>query len=188
MSSVAAQPASPSRGISRERFAALYAEHARLFWVVAASVTGDNTRAADIVQDAAIVAMNKLDQFQEGTSFQAWMCQIVRFVAMNDARKMRPATTTQEHLDTKQARTPTATQSIAYEAFSDEVVKALATLDPAARECVLLKVIFDWPYARIAELLDIPEGTAMSHVHRSRGVLRRLLAASFGGARSGGQA
>jgi RNA polymerase sigma-70 factor (ECF subfamily) len=153
-----------------------------------ASVTGDRTRAADIVQDAAIVAMNKLDQFQEGTSFQAWMCQIVRYVAMNDARKMRPTSTTQEHLDSKQARTHTAPHGITHEAFSDEVVSALSTLDPAARECVLLKVIFDWPYARIAELLNIPEGTAMSHVHRSRGVLRKLLAASFGGVRSGGSA
>lgn len=188
MSSVAAQPASPSRGISRERFAALYEEHARLFWVVAASVTGDNTRAADIVQDAAIVAMNKLDQFQEGTNFQAWMCQIVRYVAMNDARKMRPVATVPDKLDANQARPHTAAHCAASEGFSDEVTKALATLDPTARECVLLKVIFDWPYARIAELLDIPEGTAMSHVHRSRGVLRRLLAASFGGVRSGGPA
>lgn len=151
-------------------------------------MTGDRTRAADIVQDAAIVAMGKLDQFHEGTSFQAWMCQIVRYVALNDARKMRPISAENEHLDATQARPPTASRTIANEAFSDEVEKALATLDPTARECVLLKVIFDWPYARIAELLDIPEGTAMSHVHRSRGTLRKLLAASYGGVRSGGPA
>jgi RNA polymerase sigma-70 factor, ECF subfamily len=177
-----------SRGISRERFAALFEEHSRLFWVVAASVTGDRGRAGDIVQDAAIVALGKLEQFQEGTSFQAWMCQIVRFVALNDARRLRPIATEQEHLDAKAARPSTEERGGASEMFADEVVKALGSLDATARECVLLKVIFDWPYARIAELLDIPEGTAMSHVHRSRSVLRKLLAGSYGGARSGGMA
>ncbi len=40
-----------------------------------------------MVQEAALVAMNRLDSFTPGTSFGAWMSQIVRNIARNAARK-----------------------------------------------------------------------------------------------------
>ena len=48
-------------------------------------------------------------------------------------------------------------------------------LEETARTCLLLRTLRDMPYREISLLLDIPEGTAMSHVHRARQAMRYFL-------------
>jgi len=60
--------------------------------------------------------------------------------------------------------------------FDDRVRAALETLPETARQCLLMRTLFDAPYSEIAARLDIPEGTAMSHVHRARRTLREIMA------------
>ena len=38
-----------------------------------------------------------------------------------------------------------------------------------------MRVVLDMPYKEIALAMDVPEGTAASHVHRARAVLRGVL-------------
>ncbi|MBT8484154.1 MAG: RNA polymerase sigma factor, partial [Phycisphaerae bacterium] len=59
--------------------------------------------------------------------------------------------------------------------FDDDVLHALDGLEETARACLLLRTVVDLPYKEIARALDVPEGTAMSHVHRARRVLREKL-------------
>ncbi|MEM8681281.1 MAG: RNA polymerase sigma factor, partial [Planctomycetota bacterium] len=67
-----------------ERFQAV---HGRL-WLIAAGMIGDRTEAEDIVQEAAIIAFRKLSDFRAGTSFSAWLAQIVRHCSANYRRKV----------------------------------------------------------------------------------------------------
>lgn len=183
--------------LTREVFAERYRSVSKQLWVVAVAIVRDGGLAEDVVQEAAIVALGKLDQFEEGTSFEAWMSQIVRFTALNANRKKarRGEGGDPDGLD----RVPAgATSSDArpvgtfgqflddQSAFDDQVNAALADLDETARACLLLRTVEDVPYSRISEMLGIPEGTAMSHVHRARKALRDALAkaaASRGGGR-----
>ena len=59
---------------------------------------------------------------------------------------------------------------------------ALEELSEEARCCLLLRIVEDLAYSEIAQLLAIPEGTAMSHVHRAKATLRRRLASRATGA------
>jgi RNA polymerase sigma-70 factor (ECF subfamily) len=52
---------------------------------------------------------------------------------------------------------------------------ALEQVGDVARACLLLRTIESLDYRQIAQLLEIPEGTAMSHVHRARRLLRGQL-------------
>lgn len=178
---------------SREDFARLFQEHARLFWCIAAGVLGDRSRAGDVVQEAAVVGLTRLEQFEPGTSFQAWMGQIVRFVALNEARKMKPAATPNDVMAGVAGRGGVGSSSPGVdrfsgdiqreqEAFDDDVARALRGLDETARACLLMKTVLELPYARIGEALGIPEGTAMSHVHRSRAAMRAALTGRGGAA------
>src|SRR4051812_25584625 len=56
-------------------FAAEYQRAYRVLWVVAAGVLGRATGAEDVVQEAALLALGKLDRFEPGTHFVAWMAQ-----------------------------------------------------------------------------------------------------------------
>lgn len=173
-----------------EQFASAFHESFRLYWLIAVGITRDAALADDIVQDAAVIAMRKLDEFQPGTSFNAWMGQTVRFVAYNAARRerhnrvasfdpsdldRRPASHASEEAppleDLRRGIVAADPRN-----FDDQVMHALGSISDTARACLLLRTLAGLEYAEISQLLGIPAGTAMSHVHRSRMSLRRQLA------------
>ena len=59
--------------------------------------------------------------------------------------------------------------------MADDLVAALMDLRPTARACLLLKVVLELDHKTIASTLGIPEGTAMSHVHRARQAMLKSL-------------
>ena len=117
------------------------------------------------MQEAAVIALEKIGEFNPTTNFIAWMGQIVRFVAMNSAR----TTARRDRILRENATDATNTNaSHAAWGLSPAMNQALATLDPSARACLLMRIVGGLSYQEIASALDIPEGTAMSHVFRAR--------------------
>jgi RNA polymerase sigma-70 factor (ECF subfamily) len=181
--------------LSAEEFAASFNQSFRLFWLIAVGITRDAALAEDIVQDAAMIALRKLEEFQPGTSFNAWMGQTVRFVAYNASRKeqhrrnssLQPADTdggltrlaTPEQAELTMGRR--GELSADQGCFDDHVMSALSEISETARACLMLRTLGGLEYSEISKVLDIPEGTAMSHVHRSRKTLRDQLAPHFAG-------
>ncbi len=180
---------SPHSG--RGAFAAQFEASWHVLWLVAVGIVRDRTLAEDVVQEAAFIALGKLDEFQSGTNFRAWMAQIIRNVAANQIRKdIRRRTATWNPADLDLAGGGRSTASTLTESeltergqlpadqqqFDDRVMQALSAVPEAARACLLLRTLRNLEYSEIAELLGIPEGTAMSHVHRTRKRLREVLA------------
>jgi RNA polymerase sigma-70 factor (ECF subfamily) len=174
------------RRLSPEEMAEAFADCSRTLWCIAAGILGRSEQIEDVLQEAAMVALNKLDQFEPDTSFVAWTGRIVRFVALNHARRRQRNPVATRSTDLLEAsasgggsgRTPATSDGRLQpdqESFDDEVLAALKTLDETARACLLLRTILDLPYREISLALDIPEGTAMSHVHRARHALRHQL-------------
>ena len=166
---------SPSGALTPAEFAAGFRESSRVLWCVAAGVLGDRSQAEDVLQEAALTALNKLDDFRPGTSFVAWMSQTVRYVALNHRRKheRRRRALLREGGDPirgQGVRLPTEA------GFDDAVQRALDTLGETARTCLLLKTVMELEYTEIADVLGIPAGTAMSHVSRARKTMAKLLA------------
>ncbi len=196
--------------VGAERAVLSYGEFAReldrasrTLWCIAAAIVRDRVEAEDIVQEAAVIGLSKIDQFDPSTSFTAWMGSIVRYVALNQSRRQgrrRVALTEPSALDAAGSAEGNGNGSVGgaregigprvgsgvissdgrlladQGAFDDQVLAALSSLEETARACLLLRTLLDLPYREIALALDIPEGTAMSHVHRARGVMRRMLA------------
>jgi RNA polymerase sigma-70 factor (ECF subfamily) len=171
-------------------FAAQFNSSFRVLWLVAIGIVSDASAAEDVVQEAALLALEKLDQFQPGTNFRAWMAQMVRFVALNHARRrQKHKAVTLEDASSQRAlstETPPAGGELQLGKrgqlppdqahFDDRVLAALNSVGEIPRSCLLLRTIEQLEYSEIAKVLDIPEGTAMSHVHRTRQYLRERLA------------
>ncbi|MEM9453281.1 MAG: RNA polymerase sigma factor [Myxococcota bacterium] len=213
------------QALTAEGFARKFRECAPMLWCVAAAIVGDRARAEDVLQEAAMIALGKLDAFEVGTSVQAWLAQIVRYVALNhrrreqrrreqrrreqrhlDQRRKEPQHRQPRHLDQWPGIPATRDQARGSEHeprlslvgedpepvgvsprgelvpgqrhFDDTVVAALDQLGDTARACLLLRTVMDLDYREIGEILGIPEGTAMSHVHRARTRMRRTLGAA----------
>src|SRR5689334_7615515 len=160
--------------MTRDAFARALEEHRALFLCLAASVLGARTGAEDVVQEAAIVGLSKLGGFEPGTCFTAWMGRIVRYLALNQARKTARSGERRHATDVERLSGRTSSSPIAID-FDDRLMRALASLSENARASLLLLTVLELDYREIARVLEIPEGTAMSHVHRSREALRRAL-------------
>ncbi len=169
-----------AESLGSEEFAESFKASFRTLWLIAVGIVGEPSLAEDVVQEAAIVALAKLDQYTPGTNFRAWMGRIVRFVAMNQVRKekkRRPAGGDSAALAQLASDCDSSVADhTQYGAMDEKLVAAMDQLGDIARSCLLLRTISSMPYAEIAKLLEIPEGTAMSHVHRTRHILRDRLA------------
>jgi RNA polymerase sigma-70 factor (ECF subfamily) len=170
-------------------FAAQYQLAYTRLRLIAVGIIGDRAHAEDIVQEAAIIGLRKLDEFTPGSNLVAWLSEIVRRCALNYVRKTSNRGTVAADprlldLATGGAQ-PTGSMSSAVTSngtlcehqteFDDHVLRALNSLSDVARCCLLLRTVQNLSYAEISQLMNIPEGTAMSHVHRSRTAMRRQL-------------
>jgi RNA polymerase sigma-70 factor (ECF subfamily) len=176
------------RSLSPDGFAERFKGCSRALWGIAAAIVGDADQAEDVLQEAALIALNKLDGFDPDTAFVAWMGQIVRNVALNHVRRRarrRAVALSPDHpgrpvfgqgngampIDGRGEIAPDQ------RSFDDRVLEALQSLDETARACLLLRVVLDLPYREISLALGIRPGTAMSHVCRARRALGVQLAA-----------
>lgn len=192
-----ADPAKTGPSMDRREFAEQYQAIYRRLWLIAAGIVGDRTAADDIVQDATIIAYEKLADFRPGSNFAAWVGQIVKRSAANHNRKIcgrRTFATDPSSLD-QQSDHPTAGGSVdtlgglsaLQSEFDDDMFRGLHQLTADARCCLLLRVVDGLSYPEIANFLGIPEGTAMSHVHRSKQLMRRQLGATHPSGKVGGR-
>jgi len=169
-------------------FSSEFLRHHRALWLVAMGVLANAADADDALQEAAIVGVRKSAAFVPGTSFRAWMGEIVRNVSRNRRRGTRreahhlgrPVDAHTVDLASRVAVSsplaPDGSVLPGQDAFDDRTLRALARLEPVPRACLLLRCVERLDYAAIAELLDIPKGTAMSHVFRGRRILAEFLA------------
>jgi RNA polymerase sigma-70 factor (ECF subfamily) len=173
----------PGAGLTAEEFSTRFQSEARVLWTLAAGLLGDPTEAEDVCQEAFLAAYGKRARFEPGTNFLAWMGRFVRNVATNELRKRArrqtashdPADLDRGHPFPGSAARPEH-ELFDREEFDERLLDGLGELGEVPRACLLLRTLRELSYAEIAALLELPEGTAMSHVHRARLALRAKLA------------
>lgn len=176
--------------IDVESFVSQLTDCYQRMWLIAAAVMGDRAEADDIVQEASMIGLQKRAHFAAGSNFGAWMAQIVRLTALNHRKKSdRKNLRVTDPIRMDQSLTASASSaqdasrqladvgglSESQTDFDDEVVSALREISEVARTCLLLRVVEQLSYDDIARTLQIPAGTAMSHVHRAKQSIRERL-------------
>jgi RNA polymerase sigma-70 factor (ECF subfamily) len=138
----------------------------------------------DIAQHAVAVGWREFHRYQAGTNFRAWMFKIAvnAIYKFNKRFRRERATSDVEQLEIEDAvereehwQSVLAEPERIVEALDERLVKALDTLPTEARHCLMLRLLEGFSYREIADMLDIPIGTVMSHVHRARMKLREQL-------------
>ncbi len=172
-------PAQPHQQAKTPAFSALLSAARPKLWLIAAAVTNDRTEADDILQEAAIVGLAKFASFTPSAdiqeSFERWMGQITRNLALNARRKRNrsDASIADTFRRTLAAANPAFVRDTESTAALERLLPALEDLDEAERTCLVLRVVGGLTYKAISTVTGFPEGTAMSHVFRARQHLRR---------------
>lgn len=146
---------------------------------VAHKLTKNSTEAQDLLQESTLRAWRYWDSFESGTNRRAWMFAILRNTFINAYRRDRIEKQYREALTHTSGRTnePSADSfdDAITDAMSDEVVRALDSLQAPYREVVVKVDILDQSYQEVAKALDCPLGTVMSRLHRGRKMLEQRL-------------
>jgi RNA polymerase sigma-70 factor (ECF subfamily) len=176
--STAASAASPPRDLD-EMLAALYADHGSALRRFAARLSGDRSRAEDIVQETMLRALRHPERVADRTGApRAWLYTVARHLAIDQhrARQARPAEPAGLTVLASQAAPDQIDAAIA----KWDLATALASLRPRDRNLLTARYLRDRSIGQIAADLNIPAGTVKSRLSAARDALRRKLQSGNG--------
>jgi len=134
-------------------------------WRVAAAISGSRQAAPDLVQEAFVRAVRRIDSFRGDGSLDGWVWRIVVNVATNSRREPVTATLAEER----------GTEASPAGTAQAEVVAALSRLSERQRLVLFLRYYADLDYATIAEALSISRGTVGATLTTARAAVGQAL-------------
>jgi RNA polymerase sigma-70 factor (ECF subfamily) len=138
-------------------------------------LTGETSRADDLVQETLARAWEKRRLWAAGSDLRAWLFTIMHNVFVNQrATARRDAQNVSLDDDDSVLELPVrATQQLRVELL--EILREVGRLPAEQREVLLLAAVEELRYEEIATVLGIPVGTVMSRLSRAREKIRRAM-------------
>jgi RNA polymerase sigma-70 factor, ECF subfamily len=138
----------------------------------AMSLSGDPSRADDLVQETLVKAWGNLTSFEEGTNLKAWLFTILRNIFFSEHRKRRREVEDVDgHLSAGLTVYP---EQLGHMDFEDFRI-ALRKLPTDQREALILVGAEGFSYEEAAIISGCAVGTIKSRVNRARVRLINLL-------------
>ncbi|MEA2446570.1 MAG: polymerase sigma-70 factor, subfamily [Actinomycetota bacterium] len=158
-----------ARGGDTSAFERLVRYYQADVWRFSLHLLHDETLADDVTQDAFVRAFRFLKRYRGDSKFSTWLFSIARNCAMDELRRAGRRKRVTDRLD---AERPAAGSD---PTLVFEIREAVAALDMELREPMVLIDMFGLSYKDAGKILDLPEGTVKSRVHRARESVANLL-------------
>ena len=163
-----------------QEFAQLFEEYASPIYNYVLRMVGDPDRAADITQDTFIKAYRKLDTVTEIAARRSWLYRIATNTAIDDMRRRRMLTRVGDDSPVFENRAdegPGPEAQVMAGTLDERVQRALMSLRPNHRQCLLLSDLEDMGPQQIGEVMGLSYAAVRTLLCRARGEMRRALAA-----------
>jgi len=141
----------------------------------AVALTGDLDQADDLVQEACMRALSRVEQWQPGTRLDSWMYRIAQNLWLD---RMRARKVRGEQVDVESAEAlagPDGRVVVESRLTLNAVSAAMAQLPDEQRLLIALVCIDGLSYKEAAEITETPIGTVMSRLARARRELHARL-------------
>ena len=177
---------------SEAAFTYLLAVYQNPVFNLIAHILGNDSDAADVLQDVFMKVFRGIRQFHGDSSLKTWIYRIAVHEASNHRRSwLRRRLREVSSLDGgspgpvvisvgRHEDGDTPYHALEQSERQDLVRRALASLAEPYKTAVVLREIEEMSYEEIAVLLGIAEGTVKSRLMRGRELLRRKLAGVLG--------
>ena len=159
----------------------LYDRYASTALATALRVVGGREEAEDVVHDAFVAVWRKIDRFDaERGSLRAWLMTVVRNRAIDRVRARRASIDLDDADERSLLRTgPNPTWEAALDrASAGELRAALAELPAEQRRAIELAYFEGYTYREVAQITEVPPGTANGRLRLALGRLRLALGGS----------
>lgn len=172
-------------GGDRRAFADLVRKYQRRVFGIALHITGNRSDADDVAQDTFVKAYRHLGDFDGRSDFFTWLYRIAVNTALNllrghkrsdrlgQAGASAGAGARPERAGSDHERTPREWLEVGERLR--RVLVEIAGLSPVLRVTLVLATVEQLPYRRIAEIMEVPEGTVAWRVNEARKQLRDRL-------------
>lgn len=127
--------------------------------------------ALDIYQETIYEAYLSLRKLKEPEKFQSWITKILVFKAIDFIRKSSRHFVANDEMFTNLS----AEENMNKLEQSLDLTSAFNSLDPTYKTIILLRYYHDLSIKEIADVLNSPEGTIKSQLHRAKHALRPIL-------------
>ncbi len=166
-----------------DNFPALVRKHGEKAYAFAYRLTGNDSDARDLVQDAFTRALNNLDKYDPSRAFEPWFFRIMKNIFLDWMRRYeRKHTTSLEVVspiedgsweDILPSDENTPPEELEKQEEHNLLGKALSSLPTHYRTAISLCDIEEYSYEEIAKIMDCPVGTIRSRIHQGRMLLRQ---------------
>ncbi len=148
----------------------------------------DRELAEDLAQETFIKVLNAIERYRPEFKFSSWIFKIANNATIDHLRRKEldtlsleggPDATTPDRIEATALKIGDTTENPLEELEARElgsaIERAIATLRPEYKACIILRHVEGRPYEEISEVLDLPLGTIKTYIHRARAELRELL-------------
>jgi RNA polymerase sigma-70 factor (ECF subfamily) len=155
----------------RERMVAILPRLRRFAY----ALTGNAEQGDDLVQDACLRALSRIDQWQPGTRLDSWMYRIAQNIWFDRVRANRVRGEVVD-IEVAEAIAGSDGRVVAESELTlQAVVAALGRLPAEQRAVVALVCVEGASYQEAADITGVPIGTVMSRLARARRALNAAL-------------
>lgn len=155
-------------------FDELVRHHMRRAFRIAFRILEQREDAEDLVQEAFLIALERIDTHQPGRPFGPWFTRILLNRGMN-ASRARALRRTEPVPAAAPSPCPSPLHAAEQAELRDGLRVALDALPERQRTIVHLREMEGLSSAEIAEILDVSPGTVRWHLHKARTALRDAL-------------
>jgi RNA polymerase sigma-70 factor (ECF subfamily) len=133
------------------------------------SIVGNPSRAEEVTQDAFLKIWRALPGYDGRASLSTWVYTIARNTSISHLR----AESYRKAIPLEEAPEPFAEGEPVLTRIETE--RLLANLPEEQREIVVLFYLQERSIDDVAAMLDLPEGTVKSHLHRARKAMAAMM-------------
>lgn len=141
--------------------------------IVAYAKMNNKADALDVVQEAWLKILTKIDTLKDKEKLFQWAKAIVANTAINMLKRRYSVQLSFIELDqcTSEANEPSVDDRLVWSIVHESMTK----LDEETRQILIYKLIYSWKDQEIADKLGLPLGTIKAKIHRGRKRLREIL-------------
>ncbi len=164
-------------------FSELVRRHQHEVFTLAYRLVGDRDQAADVSQEAFVRAWRHLEKFRGDAKFSTWLHRITVNAAWSYRRKAKrheAANLDDFVVSLPEVRSIEPDRAAESATMRPRLLQALNGLSPSVRSVVVLRDIYDWSHAQIAEHLDISVTATKVRLHRGHKQLKARLWDEYG--------
>lgn len=156
-------------------FKKLYEHYARAMYNTSLRIVNNSAEAEDVLQESFIDAFHNISNFENRSSFGAWLKQIVINKSINQLKKRRISLVEMESagVDNRQEEETPNEHEIQWQV--NQVKEAIKQLPAGYRTVLSLYLLEGYDHEEIAEILGVAESTTRTQYIRAKQKLLNII-------------